>query len=325
MKINKKQKDIIGLILSIIIFSFIFIIIGITSYYEKKYSASWLCGTFITFLLVGGFFYLISIYKQKKEDDKCSIRKRKIKQYIQKNNFEYLEKFPDPIKQKCIRENFFDKKENLSFIDVIKLNQSNNNIYIGELNWVTKDTTYVDEDHEKFIGKDDEELFSFIFRFIFIPNRRRRGRHYRPIRVPVTTITNHYQTMGLLIDDSFFLPEFQLTNETLKFKLLDLLNLNMDEYKDIDFNSDKKFSDKWFLSSIENDTIVRDFFNNQIRTKFNDFNIKDNYIICGKRNYIFILSYDPVDPEEYSYIAENLIKVRDILKLNKKYYKEKRL
>ena len=323
-KINKKQKIIINAIFNIFILFLVSVSIIFIGYIEKNHTLIKFLVIILAFIFIVSILITITNIKRNLNDKTNSDRKKSLKYYIKKNNVEYIESFPDPLKNDCLREKMFEGKENLSFVDVIKKIYSNNTIYIGEIQWSTYETEKIDKEaqeyNDEFYGEEDENIFHFLFRSIFTLRRRRRYLFVEREYITKTIEIKHYQTLGLLYDDSFFLPEFQITNETLKYKTLDLLNISE---KDIDFTNDKKFSDKWYLSSIENESIVRELFNNQVRASFSNYIIENNYIIGGKRNMLYIITTEPVEPYKYDLVANHLIKIKEILKVNKKFYKEK--
>ncbi len=233
-----------------------------------------------------------------------SNRKNTIKNYIKRNNVKYLPEFDKPIKENP-HINFFYPKENISFNDVFIEEINNDTCYIGDLEWSTYEveTQYNYEiDNKKYFSSD-------------------KGVHYRESKKVIKHETKHLVTMCVLFDDSFSLPDFQIRYETLKDKILDYLDQN--DVKDIDFSSDKAFSDKWLLSTNESENIVRDLFNQNIRSCFMKIDNKE-YIICARRNMFYIIILTPVGPEKYYSIAKDLVVIRDFLKNNKKYYKVKK-
>ncbi len=288
-----------------------FIIIGISLFFvvftilvmpKNKEDAEFFIKILSTiFLLLVVIGYIIhNIHKNKMINDKISYdeRKKQIKDYISKSDSKYIPTLDEPLKELSFVE-FFHSKEKLTFADVFEQIINNQTIYVGDLEWSTFET----ETRNKRV----------------IVRNKYNYENYKEITETIKHEIKHFVTMCVLFDKSFILPDFQIRYETTKDKILELLNLN--EVQDIDFSSDKAFSDMWLLSSNESENIVRDFFNNSIRANFVKLNSK-NYLICAHRNMIYILTIKPIDPHNYYTLAKELLNIRDILKLNKKYYKD---
>ena len=227
---------------------------------------------------------ILFILKQIKNHFK-SIRQKKIEAYSKKNRLKLIPYFPKPLK---IGNNMFcfNNKNDLVYMNVIEIpDKSKGEIYIGELEWTSTSSS----SSSKNIGND-----------------------VRSDR------TKNYITMCVLFDDNFNLPHFELCPETIFVKTSELLGLNNTE--DIDFSSDKEFSDNWWLCSSEN-MFIKDLFTQNIRTNFMNL-IDRNYTIGGKHNMLIIITDNPIEPEKYNAVIKDIKTIRLFMKNNKKYYKE---
>ncbi len=184
---------------------------------------------------------------------------------------------------------FFDPK----FKNVLEIeNEDGCKIYIGDLEWSIRhgkkavDGTY--SDYNSLYGNNDSE------------NKYKQ-----------------FTTLCVCYNNSFNLPHFNLTKETLEKRASELLKI--EETEDIDFVEDKEFSDAWWLASNEN-VLVRDLFDKKVRKTFMSFVDRD-YIICGQQNCIIILAGKILNPNTYKYVISEMNKIQKAFIENGKFYK----
>ncbi|MBR4571296.1 MAG: hypothetical protein IKO19_11620 [Candidatus Riflebacteria bacterium] len=223
-------------------------------------------------------------------------REKEFMKYIKRTGDEYLNNFDNPFRD-GLAMYCFSAMENPYYFNVIekKYDDDHTKLYIGEIEWTGM--------MELPINRQVDSTFAT--RTVTEDDSKRKG-------------FRNYATMCVVYNDSFRLPNFDLTNETLAKKTAEVLKLN--KTLDIDFDEDKRFSDAWWLCTNET-IVVKDLFDRNVRNGFMRF-LNRNYRITGQGNMIIIITEKPMLATEYPRLINDMRQIQNILKSNKKFYTE---
>ena len=248
---------------------------------------------------IGSIFVIviISIIIKSFIANKKSEREKKVINIAKRTGANYKPIFSKPVKDGATMECFICFNDP-SYINVIeKADKENGVIYIGELEWVKPLSPHGN-------------------------SRRSRNSYDYNAGARMGTDSNfdrikHYNTMCVLYDNAFNLPNFDLTKETIDKKATEFLKMN--ETEDIDFDEDKEFSEAWWLTSNDN-MIVKQLFTYNIRKNFMKF-VDKGYRISGQQNMLIIITDKVIQPENYPSITSDIKVIARFLRTNKKFYK----
>lgn len=118
--------------------------------------------------------------------------------------------------------------------------------------------------------------------------------------------TTHRQTVVLAQSNDLQVPQFSLSPESFFHRIADFFGM-----KDIDFEEDKVFSEKFLLHGSE-EASVRDFFSESRRRKLMDY--VDACIEADGQHFIFYRRRKRLDTEELKGLMAQAFAIRDILK-----------
>ena len=223
-------------------------------------------------------------------------REKEFMKYVKRTGDEYLTSFDNPFRD-GLAMYCFSAMENPYYFNVIekKYDDNRTKLYIGEIEWTGM--------MELPINRQVESTFAT--RIVTQDDVKRKG-------------FRNYATMCVVYNDGFSLPNFDLTNETLAKKTVEVLKLN--KTLDIDFDEDKRFSDAWWLCTNET-IVVKDLFDRNVRNGFMRF-LNRNYRITGQGNMIIIITEKPMLATEYPRLINDMRQIQNLLKSNKKFYTE---